>query len=69
MLLTGVNQQYQNAGIAVVLISALQEEMIKEGITAMETTGIFESNQNVINNWKNYENIQHKRRRCYSKKI
>lgn len=69
MLLTGVNQQYQNAGIAVVLISALQEEMIKEGITSMETTGIFESNQNVINNWKNYENIQHKRRRCYSKKI
>lgn len=69
MLLTGVLQDYQNAGIAVVLISALQEEMLKAGITTMETTGIFETNHNVISNWKNYEHIQHKRRRCYVKKI
>jgi hypothetical protein len=69
MLLTGVSQDYQNAGIAVILISELQEEMIKAGITTLETTGIFESNQNVITNWKNYENIQHKRRRCYVKSI
>ena len=69
MLLTGVLQDYQNAGIAVVLISALQEEMMKAGITQLETTGIFETNQNVITNWKNYEHIQHKRRRCYVKKI
>ena len=69
MLLTGVLQDYQNAGIAVILISELQEEMIKAGITTLETTGIFETNQNVITNWKNYEHIQHKRRRCYVKKI
>ena len=69
MLLTGVLQDYQNAGIAVVLVSALQEEMMKTGITQLETTGIFETNQNVITNWKNYEHIQHKRRRCYVKKI
>ncbi len=69
MLLTGVLQDYQNAGIAVILISELQEEMMKAGITTLETTGIFETNQNVITNWKNYEHIQHKRRRCYVKKI
>jgi hypothetical protein len=69
MLLTGVAQQYQNAGIAVLLISELQEEMLKAGINEMETTGVFETNQNVINNWKNYEHIQHKRRRCYIKSI
>jgi hypothetical protein len=69
MLLTGVSQQYQNSGIAAVLISELQEEMMKQGISAMETTGIFETNQNVINNWKNFEHIQHKRRRCYFMKI
>ncbi len=69
MLLTGVTQDYQNAGIAVILISELQEEMMTAGITTLETTGIFESNQNVITNWKNYENIQHKRRRCYVKNI
>jgi len=69
MLLTGVTQDYQNAGIAVILISELQEEMMKAGITTLETTGVFETNQNVITNWKNYENIQHKRRRCYVKNI
>ena len=69
MLLTGVALQYQNAGVAVILISELQEEMLKAGITGLETTGIFESNQNVINNWKNYEHIQHKRRRCYFREI
>ena len=69
MLLTGVLQDYQSAGIAVILISELQSEMMKAGITTLETTGIFETNQNVITNWKNYEHIQHKRRRCYVKKI
>lgn len=69
MLLTGVLQDFQNAGIAVILISELQNEMIKAGITTLETTGIFETNQNVITNWKNYEHIQHRRRRCYVKKI
>jgi len=69
MLLTGVSQDYQNAGIAVILISELQEEMMKAGITTLETTGVFETNSNVITNWKNYEHIQHKRRRCYVKKI
>jgi len=69
MLLTGVLQDYQNAGIAVILISELQQEMVKAGITTLETTGVFETNQNVITNWKNYEHIQHKRRRCFVKKI
>lgn len=69
MLLTGVLQDYQNAGIAVILIAALQDEMMKAGIKSMETTGIFETNHNVIANWKNYEHIQHKRRRSYVKKI
>jgi hypothetical protein len=69
MLLTGVVLEYQNAGVAVVLISELQEEMMKEGVDKLETTGIFETNHNVITNWKNYEHIQHKRRRCYVKNI
>ncbi len=69
MLLTGVRQEYQSTGVAVVLIAALQEEMLKAGIHTLETTGVFESNHNVIANWKNYKHIQHKRRRCYVLKI
>ncbi|MCB0429291.1 MAG: hypothetical protein H6585_15525 [Flavobacteriales bacterium] len=69
MLLTGVKQEYQSAGVAVILIGELQNEMLKAGINTMETTGIFESNGNVISNWKNYDHIQHKRRRCYVKPL
>ncbi|MCB0395662.1 MAG: hypothetical protein KDD36_03355 [Flavobacteriales bacterium] len=69
MLLTGVKQEHQSSGVAVILISELQNEMLKAGINTMETTGIFDTNQNVISNWKNYDHIQHKSRRCYVKQI
>lgn len=69
MLLTGVLQKYQNTGAAVILMAELQNQMIKDGIDTIETTGIFESNKNAISNWKSYEHIQHKRRRCFIKEI
>ena len=69
LLLTGVLEEHQNNGVAVILFAELQQEMLDAGITIMETTGIFETNQNVIANWKNYEHIQHKRRRCFVKEL
>jgi ribosomal protein S18 acetylase RimI-like enzyme len=69
MMLTGVRPEYQNSGVAVILIGELQNKMMKLGIDQMETTGVFETNHAVIGNWKNYEHIQHKRRRCYVKAI
>jgi hypothetical protein len=69
LLLTGVSPDYHTSGAAVILFAEIQAEMMKHGITQMETTGIFETNHNVISNWKNYEHIQHKRRRCYTKKL
>jgi len=67
--LTGVKPEYDNSGVAVILFAEVQEEMMAAGIDQMETTGIFEANHNVISNWKNYEHIQHKRRRCFIKDI
>ena len=69
MMLTGVLPEYHSSGVAVILIGELQKRMMDLGINQMETTGIFETNSNVISNWKNYEHIQHKRRRCYVKNI
>ena len=69
LLLTGVVPEHQKSGVAVILFAELQSLMLKLGITEMETTGIFETNSNVIANWKNYEHIQHKRRRCFVKKL
>jgi len=68
-LLTGVLHEYHAKGVAVILYAELQNEMLANGVNTIETTGIFEDNHNVISNWKNYENIQHKRRRCFVKAI
>lgn len=66
-MLTGVKKEYQSTGAAVILMSEIQKVMLAKGMKHIETTGIFETNHNAISNWKNYEHIQHKRRRCYRK--
>lgn len=66
-MLTGVMKEYHSTGAAVILQAEMQKEMQQHGIQYIETTGIFETNDRAIKNWKNYEHIQHKRRRCYRK--
>ncbi len=66
-MLTGVLKEYHSTGAAVILQAELQNEMVKRGLKYIETTGIFETNERAIKNWKNYEHIQHKRKRCYRK--
>ena len=67
MMLTGVMPEYHSSGVAVLLVGELQRRMVEKGIFTMETTGVFETNHNVISNWKNYDHVQYKRRRCYVK--
>ncbi|MCB0804483.1 MAG: hypothetical protein KDC05_01720 [Bacteroidales bacterium] len=69
LYLTGVEPAYHSAGVAVILFAELQKEMLAHGTDQMETTGIFEDNHPVISNWKNYDHIQHKRRRCFVKNL
>lgn len=67
LFLTGVDPKMQGQGVPAVLITELQKTMLENGIRYVETTGIFETNHKAITTWKNYEHIQHKRRRCYRK--
>lgn len=69
LLLTGVLPEYEKTGAIVTLFAALQQEMTQRNLTTMETTGIFETNHAAIAHWKNYEHIQHKRRRCFVKNL
>lgn len=66
-LLTGVKKEVMSTGAGVILMAEIQKEMLRKGMKHIETTGIFETNQNAISNWKNYEHIQHKRKRVYRK--
>lgn len=68
-MLTGVRKEHQATGAAVLLMAEIQKEMLNHGMKFIETTGIFETNEKAISNWKNYEHIQHKRRRCFVKEI
>jgi len=67
--LIGVKPELDRSGVAVILFDELLAEMRRQEIHFMETTGVFETNHNVISNWKNFDPIQHKRRRCFIKAI
>lgn len=69
LLLIGVDPHLQRLGLPAILISQLQKTMIENGIQYVETTGMFESNQKVLSIWKNFNYIQHRRRRCFIKKL
>ena len=69
LLLTGINPKLQGQGISALLITELQKEMLKHKGRWVETTGIFETNNKAIEHWKNYEHLQHKRKRCFRKNI
>jgi len=69
ILLTAVHPKLQAQGVPAILITEMQQIMLKSGAKYSETTGIIETNQKAIQVWKNYENIQHKRKRCYKKVI
>lgn len=69
LMLTGIMPEYQGKGVAAILINELQTVMEKYNVSEVETTGIFETNQKAIQNWKNYEHIQHKRKRCWKKQL
>ncbi len=69
LLLTGVDPHYQKMGLPAILISELQQTMIENGVKYVETTGMFETNTKGSTTWKNYDYIQHKRRRCFVKEF
>jgi hypothetical protein len=68
-LLTGVVPEYASKGVAAVLFNGLHQTMLKNNVGDIETTGVFEDNHHVISNWKNYDHVQHKRRRTWIKNI
>lgn len=69
LLLTGVDPHHQKLGLPAILISELQKSMIEAGVKYVETTGMFESNLKGATHWKNYDHVQHKRRRCFVKQL
>lgn len=67
--LIGVDPAYANRGIPAVLLGKTQEYLAMAGIEYAETNLNLETNQSVQNLWKNFESIQHKRRRSFLRSL
>jgi len=61
--------EYFNKGPAVVIFDRFHQVMQRHGVRHFETGGVFETNHNVLSNWKNYDTVQHKRKRVYGKDL
>ena len=67
LALIGVLPAYRGASI--ILIDELTR-MLREGnVKYCETNLNLEDNHAILNLWKNFGNVLHKRRRCYQKKL
>jgi len=69
LLLTGVIPEYAGLGLPALMMSELYQSYIDNGVKWIESTGMQESNHVAIQTWKSWNHIQHKRKRCYKKRL
>ncbi|MCD4794664.1 MAG: N-acetyltransferase [Bacteroidales bacterium] len=68
-LLIAIQKEYRDKGINALIFSDIMNTFIKKGITNLETTRELENNLKVKQLWSRFEHKQHKRARCYIKKL
>lgn len=68
-LLIAVHNGFKNNGVTSMIFHDIGEGAIKNNITNLETTRMLEDNFKIQNLWNKFEYIQHKRARCYVKKL
>ncbi len=69
LLLIAVDPKYQSKGVNAAVINKVLRGCIAMGITHAETGPMLETNEKVQDQWKGTELEQHKRRRCFIKRI
>ena len=69
LLLIGVRPDYQNKGINALIFNEMTPYFSQYGIKRVETTSILETNSKNQANFAEFDHIQHKRRRAYTKKL
>ena len=69
LLLVAVRPEYQSKGVNAMLFADLIPRYIKTGYKQAESNVELEDNAMVQKQWEYFEREQHKRRRCYKKKL
>ncbi len=67
--LVGVDPEYGNRGVSNAIITKVMDMLEEDGILYAETNLNLEDNYAIINQWKRFEAVQHKRRRSYIKTL
>lgn len=67
--LVGVDPEYENRGISVVITAELMKMLQADGIKYAETNLNLEENYAIQNQWKRFNEVKHKRRRSYVKRL
>lgn len=67
--LVGVDPEYANRGISVVVSAALMRMLNEDGVEYAETNLNLEDNYAIQNQWKRFDETKHKRRRAYVKSL
>ena len=69
LAIVGVVDEYRNKGVSMSLF-AMMFDMLEQGsVEYMETNLNLEDNYPILNMWRSFDTIQHKRRRCYIKPL
>ena len=69
LLLIGVKPEYQLKGINGIIISEMYKTFHRKKVIYAESSPMLETNEKIQSMWNHFENRQHKRRRCYLKKL
>lgn len=69
LYLVAVHPDYQKAGLAALLLNEIAASAIEDGVKYAESSPELEDNKKVQDFWKNYDAEQHKRRRCFIKRL
>lgn len=69
MFLIAVRPEYQGQGVNAIVMDKLLQSALRNGIQYAETGPMLEWNEKVRAQWRYFETEQHKRRRCYIKKL
>lgn len=69
MFFVAVDPEYQNLGVPALMMCELIKIAIKNKVEYCETGPELETNTDVQGMWKTFETRQHKRRRCYVRKL
>jgi hypothetical protein len=69
LYLVGVKDESRGKGVNALIMDQVMRALIKNGVKKVESNPNLEDNNDVQAQWRHFQNRQHKRRRCYIKKL